>query len=188
MDQSHDILKENGKDFVFRRNFGDGIIYEGSSGGKTYKLKSVVKTKDGEPREATLEITSFSGSLGAVHHYARIMLDFPSYLDAKSGKPFVYSPYIDHGHPFGFKRVTIEVMRKVDRRDLKHDKEQAEYGNKLLYGYMKLGDYTHGFWSEEEATQCAIDWFKAHFDKDWILLPISWMEKTRPILAKGEAK
>ena len=189
-DQSHTILEVHGKNFKFPKDFGHNVIfdyeYECGKTKENYKLKSRFPECDlDKPREAVLEVFSYLYSLGAVHHYAHIDLGYPRYVYASNGKHYGYMVSDRYGLnlPFGVTHLKIELTRLVDKRDLKHDKDQAEYGDSFLYGRMKRGDYTHGFWTEEEAKEAALTFFKKHFDKGWILVPTYWEHGERPILA-----
>ena len=173
MIRTNDLLKERGEDFRFPVNFGDGIIhdYRHTWGRKEHvaRLKSHVRVD--RPRQAYARITTFLGSLGAVHHYARINLGYwrYTYLNGKPFRRVVNDSGLFDETPFGFLRVDLEVMRQVEARDLKHDREQARF-DRLIYGRMKRGDWTHGFWSEAEASEAAAKFFKAHFAPGWVLV------------------
>lgn len=185
---SHWILEEHGAGFKFPVDFGHNMIfeYEYQWGNErvTDRLKQIVRhdPKKG-PREADLKISSWAGtSFGAVHHYARIDLGYNNYVYSANGKPWHKS--VGYGAPWGAGHTEFEITRPADKRDLKHDKDMAEMSESPIYGRLKLGEFTHGFWTEEEAMAAAIKFFKEHFEPGWILVPDAWSEDTRPEYAR----
>lgn len=175
MPQSHRFLRTYGAGFRFDRQFGLGIEFDSSFRGETVRLRSVYPQDPAIPREADLRLSSFVGtSSNAVHWYVRISFDYPIYVKVSDGERWPYGASGDD-LPLGSTHLELEITRLVDRRDLKHDKDTHELdGDPLSMGRMKPGEYTHGFWSEEEAIQGAIAFFKGHFAEGWILVPDSW--------------
>lgn len=185
--RSHDLLEKHGKDFKFAVDFDKGITLEEIHPWTKKKVKIRVRpprSDNGKPREAILSTYSWVGSLGAVHTYAKISLGYPRY-EYSNGKQFgfVVPERYDNPLPLGAKHVEFEVTRRCDKRDFKHDKDMAEMMNSPIYGRMKKGDWTHGFWTEAEALAAAIAFFKAHFAPGWILVPDSWESGPRPTIA-----
>lgn len=113
-------------------------------------------------REVTLDITSFLGSIGAVHYYGK----FKSYIDfRKEGCKKGYSclGYALKGVPKEYKDfLHVELCRPVDKRDILHSK------NDRYYQY-KEGDTTTGFWTEDELVKIAKKVFKEAFKGKWKL-------------------
>lgn len=182
-ERSNDLLEHLGKDYKFTPTFDDCLIFEYRHFPKdkhTTRLRSVAPEE--RPREAQLCISNLLFSAGASHHYAKIKLGWPRHVHASNGASWNYGV---HGYdlPFGASHVEFEVMRQVDKRDLKHDREMARCYTPALYGNMKRGEWTHGFWTEQEATDAGIRFFKEHFAPGWILVPDAWSEDQRPTFA-----
>lgn len=174
-ERSNDLLRTHGEDFKFSLDFGHGLEFDHTSNhGENFRLRTSVDNVTS--REATLEVYSYLQSLGAVHHYAKIKIGYPALIDTATGKR--YNSFVSSLDevPFGAVGVEFEVMRLVDKRDLKHDKDMAEMRGDSLYGRMRPGDWTHGHWSEQEAIDAAVKFFKEHFVPGWKLVDQHWHE------------
>jgi hypothetical protein len=183
--RSNDVLKKMGKDFVFPKTFGHNVEFDYTNvRGVKRRLRSVVLIDKDKPRDCKLDVYSWLFSLGAVHHYARLKLGTPWCHEENNEDAGVWVASFDRDLPFEISTQEIEVMRRVDKRDLKHDKDVAETRGDSLYGRMRPGDWTHGFWTEEEARAAAIKFFKAHFGPGWRLVANSWEGNAMPVYAK----
>lgn len=118
-----------------------------------------------DKRKIKLEINSwtFCGSLGAVHFYCTLK-DWRGCQarNTRTGEDLKSSSALDCVTPDEMKSLCIKVMRKVDKRDIDHAKKQNDF-------YIpQRGGWTHGFWTEKEACEAGIKFFKKWF-KGWIL-------------------
>ena len=183
--RSNDLLETRGQDFVFPKDFGNDIVFDYKHvHGETHRVRSVVQLDPDKLRDCKLDTYDFAYSFGAVHHYAKLKLGYVHYVWAANGKPYTSSiGNYETGIPADLSIDEVEIMRPVDKRDLKHDKDTAEMRGDSLYGRMRPGDWTHGFWGEEEAKAAAIKFFKEHFGPGWRLVADSWVEDDQPVYA-----
>jgi hypothetical protein len=181
MDRSDRLLRDKGKDFKFEKTYQAGVIFDYEEYPSGKKIKLITAVDESKPREAALRISSYVGiSIGASHTYATLSLSAPQILNCDTKKRF---GIISSCFPKETWGLELELARPVTNKDIKYDKEQSQYDG-LLYGRMRRGDYTMGFWSEKEAKDFAIKFFKKHFGAGWILVPQYWDEEGgRPIIA-----
>lgn len=181
-ERSNDLLRTHGAEFKFSVTFGHGLEFEHADVHDVkHKLRTFVQSET--PRKATLEVYSYLQSLGAVHHYAKLRIDPPRLFHAETGEPYYAFIGRRADVPFGAVGCELEVMRLVDKRDLKHDRDMAEMRGDSLYGRLRPGDWTHGHWSEAQAIAASVEFFQAHFEAGWQLEAYSWAEDVRPIFA-----
>jgi hypothetical protein len=181
MDRSDWFLRDKGKDFKFEKNYQAGVIFKYEEYPSKKKIKLITAVDESKPREVVLRLSSFVGfSIGASHTYAKLELSDPKILNYKTKERF---GIICSSFPKETRGLVLELARPVTNKDLKYDKEQSQYDT-LIYGRMRRGDYTTGFWSEKEAKDFAIKFFKKHFGAGWILVPQYWDEEDgRPVIA-----
>lgn len=143
----------------FGPDFGDGLIVKDDKGNEFI-------TKPRGPKIAHLSTSTFLGSIGAYHYYCNLSLNLRhDQINAVTGEERRVTPSSDiEPEELKFDGCTIEIERKVDKKDLAHDRRIGEIP---LYR-KKLGQYTHGFWTEEEAVQGGIKFFEKYFD-GWLL-------------------
>lgn len=180
--RTSDFLEEYGKDFVFGKDYGQDVefLYLPMHEKKRVNLRSHYSLRGksvDEPRVVELDLNSWIGvSPGAYHFYARIAIEgWPSYTYVSNGKPFTsmvgYSYDKNPDVPMAALKIELEVMRRSDKRDVRHDKELASFAEGFsIYGNRKIGEWTYQFWTQEEAIATSVEFFKKHFSPGWVLL------------------
>lgn len=178
--QSHTLLETLEKNYKFKVDFEDGIIITNKlNNGEIHKVK--ILSPKGVPRECKMDIFKYHGAIGAVHYYVRLKLGYPHLIYVSNSKPYGYSIYSNPDHPLGVHQVDIELMRRIDKKDLDHDKFTRDHD--ISFMRMKKGDWTHGFWTVDDAVNAGLKFFKEHFDIGWILVLDSYAGDVKPIFA-----
>ena len=178
--QSHTLLETLGKNYKFKVDFEDGIIITDTLHSGEKNQVKIVSPKT-VPRECKMDIFKYHGAIGACHYYVRLKLGYPNHVYASNGKHYIYSSYNNPDHPLGVHQVDIELMRRINKRDLAHDKFTRDHD--IIFMRMKKGDWTHGFWSVDDAVNAGLKFFKEHFDTGWILVLDSYAGDVKPIFA-----
>ena len=109
-------------------------------------------------------------AIGALHYYARIEVYGPSIHD-ETDKSTYWGGSSDDP-PFG--SLTIQATRILT-------KVEKDLSDEVI---GKIGDSTYRFNTEAEAKEAGIAMFKKRFGPGWVLVPDSWDEGDRPILAE----
>jgi hypothetical protein len=149
--------------FPVKDDFGDGFKFTNVEG---RELVGYVSKRNGR-RKVTLEITSYRGSIAAVHYYGRFVdssLCF-TYADEDVDKRYSIGGYGLKGIPKGYDDRSISLYRPVTKKDLMHDKRMGI--DKLTK--LKLGALTTGFWEEEDVIALGKKLFPLLFQGQWRL-------------------
>jgi hypothetical protein len=145
--------------------------------------------KDGK-REAQLDINTWVGTsaIGAVHYYARIKVRSTAWnwTSDADGEKHSSGGYADKGKPKEMMGMEIKIERPVDRKDIKHFKDGNDDWETRKFMMPRIGGYTDGFWTEEEAKQAALKFFKATFAKGWVLVDPYGNDGHGEDIAEGE--
>jgi hypothetical protein len=162
---------ENNWEFPIPDDFGKDVILKNDENEDVYCYYSL--DKDGY-REVELYISSFRGSIGAVHYYGKLK----SHLSFCEKPEEVGKISISGRFTIGIESkydnfLNIEIVRPVDEKDLQHD-EDYDRDRWLRY---KIGDKTNGFWTEEEIIKIGTKLFKKMFIGKWKLYINSYSGK-----------
>lgn len=138
---SHYFERQYGKDFRIPTDFGIGtenetIIGSSTPNPTTYRVRCVALDNEKLPKEVSLDVHNILFSIGAVHHYCKLSWKQGRLIDVKTGERFGWSA--GAGAPDGMEGGLIEMTRRVDKRDLKHDKDEAKPSWPRRYGSKKL--------------------------------------------------
>lgn len=168
---SRTLESDNIDGMLIPARIGEGIEFdlvinhEGDIGEKviTYLDDREHDWKDGL-RIIRLEITSWVGvSIGATHSYARLKWNGCNYRRLDGTKFEVHS--YPNGMPPIAETTEVEIRRPVCKRDIQHSKEMREES----FMRPKIGSSTRGFWTEAEAKDYTIRFFKRTFAPGWVL-------------------
>lgn len=145
-------------------DFGDNLFFKHADDNQ--QLKSYVSRDRKGYREVVLEITSWLGSIGAVHYYAKLKDRSISItnIEDKENKCSV-GGYGTKGVPEKYTDLKFEICRPVTQKDIQHD---IDYGREDFM-IQKKGDLTRGFWNEKDAIDTGIAVFKLLFKGKWKL-------------------
>jgi|LakMenE18May11ns_1017448.scaffolds.fasta_scaffold9955146_5 hypothetical protein len=151
-----------GKDIVLKNKYEKDVICYPSY------------DKDGY-RNVELYITSWLGSIGAIHYYGRIKSYSLSFCETPEqiGKVSVSGAFTSGTEPKYGDFLNLELVRPVDERDLEHDKHY----DRDRWLRCKIGDKTNGFWTEEEIVKLGTKLFKKMFVGKWRLYINSYSGK-----------
>jgi hypothetical protein len=108
-------------------------------------------------RVATLILSSFQGTIGAMHHYGRI--DCGHVGGKVTGETGVHGGYMGKKAP-----RLMHLSLTVERRLSKVEKDMN--GDPI----GRIGDWTYRFNEEDDVLPRAIELFKAKFGPGWVLV------------------
>jgi hypothetical protein len=145
-------------------DFGDNLFFNHADDNQ--KLKTYVRRDSKGYREVVLEITSWLGSIGAVHYYAKLT-DYSIHvtnIEDKENRTSV-GGYGTKGIPKKYTDLKFEIWRPVTQKDVQHD---IDYGRED-YMIHQIGEKTRGFWTEKDAIDTGIALFRQMFKGKWKL-------------------
>jgi len=161
-------IDDNEIDFSIDRRYGIGLKFTLEDGSECISIY-----KDGFPRKAKLDITSWRGiSIGATHYYGKI------YFYSLSHKLITVGPEEKRFHkpgdimsttgrgddrkPKQMSSLRIHITRKLTKKEISERPDRWEA--------YSVGDHTDCFNSEGEVTRAAKRVFGKVFGKGWVLV------------------
>jgi hypothetical protein len=121
--------------------------------GQTYTFKRNPRKKP----TVTLKISTWRGSIGAIHYYGILHIDLPEMAeDGKTG--FTCSPH--HTLPM-FENDQIQLTQILEAWEI----ERYPHN----YEYLSVGDHHRGFYTPEAVIRHGEEFFKKYFEEGWKL-------------------
>jgi hypothetical protein len=146
---------------------GAGMEFEAD--GTCYRIVA-----PGTPREVSLNVTTYLGSIGAVHYYGELRADGLGLLIVSGGDEYmkpgkivgVLSESVDKARPRFSGCFYIDLHRQLSATEIAAG---SRYGPDR-WQYYEPGDWTNAFHSRAKVVVRAREVFRALFAPDWRLV------------------
>lgn len=146
------LLKEKK---VFDITYGTSLEFKNIEG---HKCRSVKREK---PGRIVLNISTFIGSINAIHYYGMLTVYDLSFTDLKTNKTHSTCGYGDHLKPKEMLGLDIRLHRKLTQAEIDDDPER--------WKCMIAGYWTECFITEKDVIRKAKQIVKKCFTSDWKL-------------------
>ena len=135
-----------------------GLKWKGDNGEDYVSEISAYDYRNGK-RIARLHITSYLGSIGAMHYYGNIEASCPSGVTTENGKRCAHGGYMGKNAP-EMTRLSIQAQRRLT-------KVEKDMAGEVI---GKIGDWTYRFNREADVLPAAVKTFKRKFGPGWVVV------------------